>query len=177
MNFFKRFFCLALCAVMTLCLSLNVYAIEPYRGETKNRNIFVFETPTTRMDEKGNFHFSIKNEVHSAHFKANKSELTVKVSAWMRDEDRFSDYYDPFWPPTDSSKEISITLYKWVDRHATDMGSFTIKATDETVTQKFSDVEIGVEYYLLITLKSSLEKGMIVDGKGNVSDVTVINPS
>lgn len=160
MYYLKKVFCFVLCIVFVASFPVNAFASEaPSANEDTRRNEFVFERPMSRMDSNGNYHVSVVNYKQSDYFTSTSTSLTVSASAWLRDTSRYHDYYDPSWPfspPTDSSKYMTITLYKWVNHHATEIDSFNVYCTDRTVSHTFSNIESNVQYYLYFSTTSDL---------------------
>lgn len=105
----------------------------------------------------------------------NDKNLDVWVQVWLRDIDETPTWTDPWFPPKDETKTISISLYKVgeVGEAATLVGSFSACANDKKTTHTFSNLDTTSEYFLEFEKETSLGARMRYDGKGNVSDVTV----
>ena len=55
-----------------------------------------------------------------------------------------------------------------------DIGSFTVSANDTKTSHTFSNLTVGAEYYLEFESETTLGARIRFDGKGKVSNVTVI---
>lgn len=175
MSTLKRIICATLCIIMMLSLALDAFAVEVSDAE-ENLDadaFFAFDAGKERMESDGSFKFSFHSDLMSDHFKPTKTEITVSISAWLRDIDKTPTWTDPWFPTTDSSKQMSISLYK-CDGTGEAIGSFTICANDKTTTYTFSGLTIGEEYYLEFVSLSTLGTRIRFDGKGTVSNVTVV---
>lgn len=175
MSTLKRIICVALCIIMMQSLALNAFAVEVnYAEESPDEDaFFAFDTGKERMDSDGSFKFSFHSDLMSDHFKPKGTEIKVSISAWLRNIDNTPNWTDPLFPPTDSSKQMSVSLYK-CNGTGNAIDSFTICANDTTTTHTFSGLTTGEEYYLEFVSLSTLGTRIRFDGKGKVSNVTVI---
>ena len=137
---------------------------------------FEFVTGPERMDSNGDFRFSFHSYlISSSRFKPQNQSIEVWVAVWLRDIDKTPQWSDPWFPPTNESKSISVSLYEAGGRGspATLIDSFEASANDEKITHTFTGLDVTKEYYLTFDSLSSLAERVNFDGKGNVSDVTV----
>ena len=174
---FKRVICFALSIVMMCGMALTTFAAETDAVEENPDAdaFFAFETGPERMDDDGNFTFTFNSILTpSSRFKSNDKNLDVWVQVWLRDIDDTPTWTDPWFPPKDENKSISISLYKVKPgESATLVGSFSACANDKKTTHTFSNLDTTSEYFLEFEKISTLGSRMRYDGKGNVSDVTV----
>lgn len=175
---FKRVICFALSIVMMCGMALTTFAAETDAVEENPDAdaFFAFVTGPERMDDDGDFTFSFNSILTSeSRFTPNNQNLDVWVQVWLRDIDETPTWTDPWFPPKDETKTISISLYKVgeVGEAATLVGSFSACANDKKTTHTFSNLDTTSEYFLEFEKETSLGARMRYDGKGNVSDVTV----
>lgn len=173
MNIFKKVLCVVLCIIMMQSFAISGFAAEASvpAEDPDADSFFAFDSGVARMDSDGSFTFSFNSYLSSARFKANDSEIKVDVTAWLRDIDKTPTWTDPWFPTTDASKTFSVTLYS---TDGDNMGSFTVSANDKKTTHTFSNVTVGAKYYLYFESKTTLGARIRFDGKGKVSNVTVV---
>ncbi len=137
---------------------------------------FEFVTGPERMESNGDFRFSFHSYLTPlSRFKPNNQSIEVWVAVWLRDINETPQWSDPWFPPKDASKSISVSLYEagGGGRPATFIDSFSANADDKKTTHTFTGLDVTKEYYLTFEGLSTLGTHMNFDGKGNVSDVTV----
>lgn len=173
MNILKNVLCVVLCIIMMQSFAIIGFAAETNAPaeDPDADSFFAFDSGVARMDSDGSFTFSFNSYLSSAYFKARENEITVDVTAWLRDIDETPTWTDPWFPPKDASKTFSVTL---CSADGDDMGSFTVSANDKKTTHTFSNVTVGAKYYLYFESISTLGDRIRFDGKGKVSNVTVV---
>mgnify|MGYP000017957478 FL=1 len=173
MNIFKKVLCVVLCIIMMQSFAISGFAAEASvpAEDPDADSFFAFDSGVARMDSDGSFTFSFNSSLTSAHFKAKKAKITVDVTAWLRDIDKTPTWTDPRNPTTDARKTFSVTLCAM---EGDDIGSFTVSANDTKTSHTFSNLTVGAEYYLEFESETTLGARIRFDGKGKVSNVTVI---
>lgn len=175
---FKKFICILLCVALMQGLALTTFATETNAAEENPDAdaFFAFETGPERMDDDGDFTFSFHSILTAkSRFKPKNTDLDVWVQVWLRNIDDTPSWTDPWFPPKDENKTLSISLYKVgaAGEAATLVGSFSACANDKKTSHTFSNLDTTAEYFLEFESTSTLGTRMKFDGKGNVSDVTV----
>lgn len=178
MNMFKKIICIILCIAMVQSLVLTATAAEANSAQNNldSNSFFLFVSGPGRMEDNGDFRFSFHSSLTScSRFKPKESSIDVSVTVWLRDIDDTPDWTDPWFPPTDSTKTITVSLYEAGVNggYSTLVGSFTASANDKKTTHTFSGVDTSREHYLAFASNSTLGDRIYFDGKGNVSNVTV----
>lgn len=154
----KKIVSIILVIIIAIILPLNAYATNNYDAD-----YIRFTAEGKRILNDGSFTFYIHSNTTSNRFKPISNNITLEVSARVKNKDTGSIY---------SYDNIYYTVYLYRSGYSSAVGYLTQAANGRTATKTFS-VTTGVDYYIEIVVSGSIASNQYVTGNGDFSNITI----